>query len=365
MDFAKIWLKLNGRTYSSTELAAGRFPGSGSAFEQATLNFCNQWLCGIDTFRLKTSGSTGSAKSIFIQRSQMETSARLTQKALNLQQGLNALLCLDVNFIAGKMMLVRSFITGMNILAVDPIANPFQEVKNEKIDFAALVPYQLQAILKSASAKEKLNEISTVIIGGAPLDSDTIDQLQQLKCSVYATYGMTETISHVALQKLNGAERLDYFEALPGIQFELDDRECLVIDASLLGLERIKTNDIVKLLSATTFQWLGRWDNIINSGGIKVLPERIEREVEKQSFGVNLTNRFFIAGLPDQQFGSKVVLLIEGSFNKKNELLSLLTKRLSKFEMPKEIHVMEQFIETETKKINRPATLQLLLNSQN
>src|SRR5882762_9260163 len=164
----EVWLQLNGRIYSYDQLKSGDRKGHLTEFEESTLAFCCEWIQGKDHFTLFTSGSTGAPKQITLRREQMEASARLTSAALGLQSGYHALLCLDTRYIAGQMMLVRSFVSGMNIVAVKPSANPFDSIKPDlRIDFAAIVPYQLHAILDSATGKNRLNNLKAVLIGGA------------------------------------------------------------------------------------------------------------------------------------------------------------------------------------------------------
>jgi O-succinylbenzoic acid--CoA ligase len=357
----EVWLKLKGKTYTTQQLTSGLPTGSFSKFEHDTLRFCHEWLNGKEDFQIETSGSTGQPKKIIITRDQMEASARLTAEALNLQSGYNALLALDPDYIAGKMMLVRSLVIGMNVIAIEPCADPLKGLEHEHVDFAALVPYQVSTILQSASSVSVLDAIKVLIVGGAALDQQSIALLQPLNCNVFLTYGMTETISHVALQKINGKQKQDYFVALSGISLSKDERNCLVIDAKSLGLQLIKTNDVVNLLSATSFHWVGRWDNTINTGGVKVFPERIEKEIEKVFYQFSLPNRFFVAGLPDQLLGNKVALIIEGDLDQEifSKIIIALQSALTKYEMPREIRVILKFIETKTQKINRPHTLLL------
>lgn len=361
MTQADVWLKLNGKIYTAAQLASGLPPDSFSKFERDTLNFCHDWLNGKTSFEIETSGSTGQPKKIVIRREQMEASARLTAQALNLQAGYNALLALDPDYIAGKMMLVRSLVIGMNTIATEPCADPLKDIGNERIDFVALVPYQVKTILQSTASLKKLDSINVVIVGGAALDQQSVDLLQSSKCRVFLTYGMTETISHIALQKINGKQKQETFVALAGILLEKDERDCLVIEAKLLGLQPIRTNDVVTLLSETSFQWLGRWDNVINTGGVKVFPEKIEKEIEKIFYQFDLRNRFFVAGVPDPLLGSKVTLIIEGDCNGEelNKAIHILRSAVSKYEIPRETKMVPQFIETKTQKINRSATLQL------
>ncbi len=361
MTYPEVWLKLNGKIYTTTKLASGLPSGSFTKFERDTLTFCHEWLNGKLDFPIETSGSTGQPKKITIKRDQMEASAQLTAQALNLQPGFNALLALDPDYIAGKMMLVRSLVIGMNTIAVEPCADPLKGLEYEQVDFAALVPYQVRTILQSASSVKILDTINVLIVGGAALDQQSIDLLQNSKCEVSLTYGMTETISHIALQKINGKQKQESFVSLPGILLAKDERDCLIIDALPFGLQPIRTNDVVNLLSSTTFRWLGRWDHVINTGGIKVFPEKIEKEIEKVFHQFNLQNRFFVSGLPDQLLGSKVTLIIEGDFAKDifSKAKESLNSTLSKYEVPREIKVIPQFVETKTQKINRIATLKL------
>lgn len=334
-------------------------------FEKNTFGFIRRWLSDQDEFTLRTSGSTGPSKKITVTRSQMAASARATEKALGLQPGSSALICLDTAYIAGQMMLVRSLTMGLRIVAVTPSSNPFQAVHRDiAIDFAALVPYQVQGVLSSAE-RDRFNTTCTIIIGGAALDTETTAQLLPYRTSFFATYGMTETLSHIALQPLNGEDASPFFRALPGIAIRRDDRGCLVIDASYLP-DRVVTNDLVELEDATRFRWLGRFDNIINSGGVKIIPERVESEVKKALKSLNIQCRSFIAGLPDQQFGEKVVLVLEGEGLREEDqqaLYTALQRTLTRYEIPREVIMVKVFDMTETGKLNRYSTLQNLNKS--
>jgi O-succinylbenzoic acid--CoA ligase len=346
-------LTLNGNFFSIQEIAEIDPEVGKTSFEKSTLAFCKQWLLGENEFTLQTSGSTGTPKKIILSRSQMEASAKLTIEALQLTPGMNALVCLDTQYIAGKMMLVRSLINKMNIISVEPEANPLRTVK-DRIDFAAFVPYQVEKII--VDSKDKLDKINCAIIGGAPVTVGLQEKLPETTCRLYATYGMTETISHIALQKLNGPDASDFFTTQPGVKIQLNKRGCLTIQAAYLGSEPILTNDLVELLSPTTFKWLGRFDNVINTGGIKVSPEKVEKAFEKLFFDRGMIHRFFISSIPDSQLGNQVVLIIESSpFSEERQKLFLnnASHLLNKYETPKRILFIDKFIETATGKINR------------
>jgi O-succinylbenzoic acid--CoA ligase len=325
-----------------------------SEFEKNTFDFICEWLSDKDVFELKTSGSTGSPKTIHVRRSQMTSSANLTAQALGLQQTYNALVCLDTRYIAGKMMLVRSFETGMKIFGVDPCANPFNKIPlDQPIHFTALVPYQVKAILESKHP-HLLDSLSTCIVGGAPLNENLQERLQFFSVCVFITYGMTETISHVALQPVNGHARSLYYQTLPGITVRQDQRNCLVINTPYLPGEII-TNDIVEVHDEKTFRWLGRWDNIINSGGVKVSPENLEESIGKIFTRLKIGIPFFIYGIPDEKLGQKVVLVLQSASLQipAKEIYNALVHSISIYEMPKEFFVTKVFVYTHTDKINR------------
>lgn len=354
----KLDITVNDKHYTQDQIINGTFETS-TVFEKSTLAFCRSWLTGQTEFTLQTSGSTGIPKKISFTRDQMAASAAMTQAALNLKAGDTALVCLDTKYIAGQMMLVRCFVTGMNIIAVEPTANPLEKVDAiRKINFTALVPYQLQNILSTHQAQ--FDDIDTAIIGGAPVDNLLKEKLQGVKCKVYATYGMTETLSHIGLMNLNNTVT-DYFSALPGVEIGKDDRGCLIIKTDFLNVPVI-TNDLVDIKNNDQFRWLGRWDNVINTGGIKVMPEKLESQLEAILHQCGVENRFFISGLPDANLGQRICLVIESSPMHTSDLDQLrkeMKTNLAKYEVPKEIRFIEKFVQTETGKVNRLKTINL------
>lgn len=350
---------INGVAYSHDQIVNGDVSIT-SDFEKSTFDFCRAWFSGQELFKLSTSGSTGIPKEITFTRDQLIASATMTQSALSLKPETSALVCLDTKYVGGQMMLVRSFVVGMNLIAVDPVANPLTKIpSNQKIDFAAFVPYQLQAILDATP--DHLENIRVAIIGGAPVSESTKRKIMSSKCELYATYGMTETISHIALMKLNGPNKETSFKTLKGVSIQLDDRGCLVINTNFLN-QPVVTNDMVELISDHQFNWLARWDNIINTGGVKVSPEKIESRLESIFEELNLSNRFFIAAFPDNQLGERVNLIVEGeslSLPVIEKLWEAMRSKLSKYEVPKEIRFAPGFEETNTGKINRTNTINL------
>ena len=317
--------------------------------------FLKEWFNDKLFVEVKTSGSTGDPKSIQLQKAYMVNSAKATGSFFNLHEGTKALLCMSPNYIAGKMMLVRALELGWDLDVVEAVSNPLKEIDKE-YDFCAMVPLQVHNSLN------EIPKVKQLIVGGGAVSKELVSKIQQVSTKIYATYGMTETITHIAVKKLNqyntftdGETNESFYRLLPNILISLDQRGCLVINASKLSKEKIVTNDLVEIISEKEFKWLGRFDGVINSGGIKLIPEQIELKISEI-----LLNRFFVAGLPDPILGDKLVLIVEGE--KRNEMLKEIAnlKTLSKFEIPKEVYFLKNFIETPTQKINRIKTLKLL-----
>ncbi|MFD1003166.1 AMP-binding protein [Ohtaekwangia kribbensis] len=357
--FSTIWI--NGRDIS-IEAIRNETALPASDFERATFTFIREWLSDQTIFEIQTSGSTGTPKKIILTREQMLASAHMTEQALALKPGYTALVCLHTQYIAGRMMLVRCFATGMRIVVTEPAANPLANIPDSiAIDFTAWVPYQLYAILSSPEAA-RLNSIGCVIIGGAPLNQEIIHELQAYSCIFYATYGMTETISHIALQTLNGINASSVFRALPGIALAIDERGCLTIDAHHLP-EKIVTNDLVELKDNHAFLWLGRWDNVINSGGIKIIPEHLESRMMNTLYECGILRPFFIASVPDKKLGEKITLLLEGEAldeEKKYIIHQKIKQTFSSYETPKDIITLPKFLYTNTDKIDRRKTIEMI-----
>ena len=361
------FLLLNGKKFYYDEIANYSFRNSIplNGYESKTLEFCRSWLNGIQEFPIQTSGSTGTPKTIILTRDQLEASARRTINLLNLQKGDTTLICLNTEYIAGMMMLARGFMAELKMIIVEPIANPLSLVsRDEEITFASFVPMQLQTILQEMpEALPQLNNMKGILVGGAPVSPALQRELQRVQAPVYHTYGMTETASHIALRRLNGPEAAEYYQVLDGINVGLDNRGCLTIKGDVTNNERLVTNDIIELLTRDRFRWIGRVDNVINSGGVKVQIEKVELAIAEAFADTTDSPRFFIAPQPDELLGEKVVLILEGTPLPKDEeanLMDNLRNTLRKFELPKDIYYSPAFSETATGKLSRQRTLQKL-----
>lgn len=331
-------------------------PAPSDPYFRQAWEFCQSYVTGKEEFLLHTSGSTGNPKPILLTRAQMQASARTTQKALHLQSGQRTLVCLNIAYIAGTMMLVRGMELGLTMYLVAPSSQPFGELPDGfTIDFTAVVPLQLQTMLEKKQ-HSRLNGLEVIIVGGAPVNNALLAQIQQLTVSVFSTYGMTETVSHIALRKLNGADASEFYTLLDGIEATTDDRNCLRLRGAVTNYEWIQTNDVVVFNDTTHFQILGRADNIINSGGIKIQLEKVERAIEQIW---NRSERFFVWWKQDKRLGQKLILVVENaqiadkeSFNRE------LQTRLNLYEIPKEIHIVKKFVETATGKVDKRRTFE-------
>jgi o-succinylbenzoate---CoA ligase len=325
---------------------------------QDTLYFIKDWISGKQEFRISTSGSTGTPKEIILSREQMRASALATAQALDLSASYHALVCLNTKYIAGLMMIVRALEVGMNMTLIEPEANPLKSfLGNERFDFTAVVPLQLENMIGSLPEKKGIfDHFKCIIVGGAQVSSALNLKISEVSVPVYATYGMTETVSHIALQRLNGAEKKDYFTALERVELRLNENSCLAIKSPATKNEWIQTNDIVELIDAKRFRYLGRIDNVINSGGVKVHPERVEEEVEKVLLELGITSRFFVFGVDDELLGQRVVLFLEGGrleCTVEENLLGKVKDRVDLYNAPKELVYVPAFLETATGKIDK------------
>ncbi|MEY3452210.1 MAG: hypothetical protein RL711_2038 [Bacteroidota bacterium] len=331
--------------------------------EQQAIDWLQEWASEKQAFRIMTSGSTGAPKAIQITRKQMKCSAVLTLKALQLKEGDSMLINLNCEYIAGKMMLVRGMEGEMNMYFTEPSSNPLLTIDNNTFDFLSFVPLQIETILTQTPEKITiLNAAKAIIIGGAPISLSLEKALQNIMAPVYHTYGMSETVSHIALRRVNGKERSAYFNTLNGISIGVDDRQCLRLNHDVSGNQDVISNDIIELISPTAFKWLGRADDVINSGGVKIIPTQVEEKLASIFDQLAIQNRFFVFGLPHATLGSSVNLLIEAALhpNLVQSLKDEMANGLSVYERPKAMFFVEKFKETLTQKIDRTKTVLLM-----
>ena len=263
--------KLNNKSFTSV----GALVHYAQYISEEVYTFLNDWFYNGDKITVRTSGSTGKPKLIPLNKEHMVNAAKATGEYFKLPERTTALACMPVHYIAGKMMLVRAMTLGWHLDIIPPTSNPLATVY-KRYDFSAMVPMQLRASLK------ELHKIKKLIVGGGVVSPEVITKIQEVPTAIYATYGMTETITHIAVKKLNQytiKKTTPAYQVLPHVTISQDKRGCLVIKAPNVSEEDIVTNDVVTLFSDKAFEWLGRYDHVINSGGVKLHPETIEEKL--------------------------------------------------------------------------------------
>lgn len=328
-------------------------------------DFIALWLSGQEQFILNTSGSTGTPKPIAVSRNQLTSSAAMTGKALELGKGTRALVCLNVSYIAGMMMLVRGMELGWQLTVIEPASNPLLNLDPEsQFDFAALVPLQLMEILANPETENQVNRLGKILLGGAPVSISLQKKIPGLAVPVFQSYGMTETVSHVALRRLNGENPELNYTFLPGIEFGLDAKNCLFVSGAVTKDEKIQTNDLAEI-EGNTFNWIGRADNIINSGGVKIVLDKVDAGIAEVLYNLEITNPFFVWFRQDEKWGQMLILVIEGTVRSITPelLLAEIRKHVSAYETPKHVYFVNQFTRTATEKVDKRRTVQSLLAS--
>ena len=343
--------------------------------------FLEEWNNDDAMLAVHTSGSTGKPKRLMVEKSRMKASAEMTCDFLGLSCKDSALLCMPLDYIAGKMVVVRSVIRGMRLISVAPSSHPLKDLE-EIPTFAAMVPLQVYSSMAEASELEKLRKIKNLIIGGGAVSADMEEKLKSFPNAVWSTYGMTETLSHIALRRLNGDDASDYYTPLDGISVSQDSNGCLCIKAPSICPTVLHTHDIVEFCEdGKRFRIIGRKDNVIDSGGIKIQMEEVEKRLSD-----TMVRDFAISKREDEKYGETVVMLIAMPefFNaatgrekcmEKEELGRFadsafideikgieenIKDKLPKYWQPRKIYVSAEIPHTETGKIARGKIMEMI-----
>lgn len=327
-------------------------------WERDMYGFIRQWIHRNDHIDVTTSGSTGTPKTISLKKEWMIHSALQTCGFFGLNKRSSALLCLPAAYIGGKMMIVRAFVSGMNLITVKPSSNPFANFERQ-VDFAALTPHQLYESLETITHKPA---VKTLIIGGGAMDPELEKRVEKLRARVYATYGMTETSSHIALRAVNGKNKHAEYLVLGDTKISSDNRGCLVIDNPAIYSNVLITNDLVEILDNKRFRYLGRVDNVINSGGVKIIPEEIEKIISQLR-----PERMMLGSVPDKKLGQKVVLFVETGHldtDQKHTLTEKIKKKVKPYAVPRVIFCVDPFPITPGGKINRKKLHKMIINDK-
>lgn len=333
-------------------------------------DFLQEWNSPSETLLVHTSGSTGKPKPMWVEKQRMLNSAHITCDFLGLRPGDSALLCMSLDYIAGKMMVVRSIERKLRLFSVKPSGHPLSDESLSKMvemdfDFVAMVPMQVYNTLQVPQERERLSRIKHLIIGGGAIDDALAEELRSLPGAVWSTYGMTETLSHIALRRLNGEEASEWYQPFDSVGVSLNSDGCLVIDAPLVCSEPLVTNDIAEIKQQETsshssdassslktssphvlFRIKGRKDNVICSGGIKIQIEEVENLLRQ-----HLDASFLLAKKKDEKFGEIAVLVTESGDLEGVE--AICRQVLPKYWVPRQYLHFDQLPMTETGKPKR------------
>ena len=308
--------------------------------------FLQEWHNDDPTVWVHTSGSTGTPKPLQVEKERMMASARLTCSFLGLKEGDSALLCMPLQYIAGKMVVVRSLIAGLRLIPIAPSGHPLKDLK-ETPTFAAMIPMQVYNTLQVPEERARLMEIKHLIIGGGAIDDTLAHELKDFPNHVWSTYGMTETLSHIALRRLNGTDVSDWYTPFEHVRIRLSEEGTLIIYAPNVCPEELKTNDIAEIDKEGKFRILGRKDNMINSGGVKIQIEQVEATLK-----AHLDIPFQITARKDAKFG-EIVVLIYNKVGNEDDIRRVCESELPTYWVPKAYIAVDELPMTGTGKPDR------------
>ncbi len=340
-------IKLNGKWFTLSELAEF---DSQDTFENQIISFCLEFLNDSETIEVQTSGSTGAPKSINFSKSALEASAGATNNFFELTQNDTALLALPMDYVAAKLMVIRAMVGEYNLLTRTPSLNPLKHLK-ETVSFCPLTPSQVLNVFDESP--DQFEKVKVVLIGGGDVSKDLVRYVANSASEFYVGFGMAETLTHFAVSRLKLNKEIIY-HPLEGVQISTDNRGCLMVNREGITNGAIKTNDLVEIVEGG-FKWLGRIDNLINSGGVKIIPEEVESLIRTHT-----DKNFFLAGVPDKLFGEKLVLFLEGQDIIDTETIAFKHP----FHKPKQVINIKRFDYTKSGKIRRKETVNKWLESQ-
>ena len=349
------YITVEGRRYHFTEIDAllENTRHTHYSFIRDLHTFLVEWFDESDKIKVQTSGSTGTPKQMLVKKDRMTASAQMTCSFLDLKPNDTALLCMPLEYIAGKMMVVRAIVAELNLIVRTPSGHPLSDV-DIHLSFAAMIPLQVYNSLQSEEHKKKLEGIDKLIIGGGAIDVVLENEIKTLPNASYSTYGMTETLSHIALRRLNGEDASLFYRPFSSIKLSLSENDTLVINAPHITDETITTNDIAEILPDGCFIIKGRRDNVINSGGVKIQIEEVE-----SSLRPFIKGKFAITSKVDTKLGETVVLLLEEE-NDETCLQHHINAVLPRFHRPQYIIMTAKIPETLNGKTDRPACKRLV-----
>lgn len=350
-NIQKREIRIEGKRYTPSDIyqALHKQPANFTGFQLELFRFLEDWFSASPEITIQTSGSTGNPKPMSVQKKYLRQSAEQTCSYLNLKALDKILLCMPLNFIAGKMMVVRAIVAGLDLYLVEPTGRPLEQL-DLPFRFVSMVPLQIYNTLQHSIEKERLEKIEILLIGGAAIDPDLERCLTNFPNTVFASYGMAETVSHIALRRVNGPTASNLFSPLPSVTVCLSEEHTLQIHAPMVSSQVVQTNDLAEIFPDGRFRILGRKDNVVITGGLKVQVETLEALI-----GQIVKVPFAITSQPDPKFGEMLILVVEQSINK-----DLLTNQIPAYQLPKKVLQIRAIPRTESGKVNRAKLRQMV-----
>ena len=348
-------IMIMGNSYSAEAFLSGDGPDFAalSEFHRSIYLLIRSWYSPGENITIHTSGSTGVPTEMFASKDKIFNSVMYTQNFFSLKEGDKALLCLPLPYVAGVMMVMRALVIGMDLYVVPPCGRPFAKRDWPTFDFASLTPMQVFNTLQDESEREQLESVKNLIVVGGQIDHKLEQELKGFPNKVYSTYGMAETLAHIGMRKLNGEDASQWYTPFGGVHLSTDEDGALIIDAPLVATQRLYTHDMGEICDDGRFIITGRKGNVVNSGGIKIQIEKVEKMLES-----SIKSAFAISSIPDPKFGEAIVLAVEGD----DVNLSEIKNKLPPYYRPKYVFKLERIPRTETDKINRKKLKELLHN---
>ncbi len=334
---------------------------SGDPYVQKARSICLDWLNGKESYVLPTSGSTGPSKQITVHADQLKASVYATSRALSLYKGTRALACLNIDYVAGFMMLIRAMELDWEVTLTTPSSNPLLSLPaGSEFDFTALVPMQLYEIISNPETSHWTKKLGKILLGGVGLTRSQNEAFKKSEQEIYLGYGMTETVSHVALQRIGGSAPGRFY--LTGdVDFGTDLRGCLFFNGAVTGYELVQTNDLATVFpEERAFLLHGRIDNVVNSGGIKIQLEEMESQIGELLAANQVFSDFFLWKIPDERLGNALVLVVEGEPELEEKISGILRKGLERLKRPRKIYFTGSFLRTGSNKTDKYRTFERL-----
>lgn len=361
-DINKQTITIGNRCYRMSDIAKLRSSANSlhaeNHFYSSLIDFLEEWSNESEYLKVHTSGSTGTLKELWVEKKRMMKSAMMTVSFLGLQKNDTAHLCMPLQYIAGKMVVVRALVAGLRLIISTPCGNPLREITEIPV-FSAMTPMQVFNTVQIDRENEALKQINQLIIGGGSIDKTLNDILATYPNAIWSTYGMTETLSHIALRRLNGANASEWYTPLPNVSLSRSIEGTLIINAPDVAPQILETNDIVEFNSQNQFRIIGRKDNIINTGGIKVQIEQVEDLLKPL-----LKRPFMITAVPDSKFGERIVLLTEHNSLTEEKIKNAM-ETLPIYWRAKEIITIDKLPQTGTGKPDRAKAKRLATEATN